>query len=183
MVKLTNFDLLTTVIFEFWPWSWSKMAIFDHLTTAILKFWPWSWSKIFDHLTMTPGRRPNGQKIVVILPPPFFLSVGAHFTSPFWRGGYVRLVANVSWSSSGLQESDRTWLGEGFARLVLPEDITCVLWPGGSATSRRTSAISDPSSVDSLEPVGESGVETPYRNGVAEYCEELPPHFASGPAR
>ena len=46
------------------------MAIFDHLTTAILKFWPWSWSKSFDHLTMTPGRRPNGQKIVVILPPP-----------------------------------------------------------------------------------------------------------------
>ena len=45
------------------------MAIFDHLTTAILKFWPWSWSNIFDHLTMTPGRRPNGQKIVVILPP------------------------------------------------------------------------------------------------------------------
>ena len=70
MVKLTNFDHLTTVILEFWPWSWSKMAIFDHLTTAILKFWPWSWSKIFDHLTMTPGRRPNGQKIVVILPPP-----------------------------------------------------------------------------------------------------------------
>ena len=109
--------------------------------------------------------------------------MGAHFTSPFWRGGYVRLVANVSWSSSGLQESDRTWLGEGFAWLVLPEDITCVLWPGGSATSRRTSAIGDPSSVDSLEPVGESGVETPYRNGVAEYCEELPPLFASGPAR
>ena len=109
--------------------------------------------------------------------------MGAHFTSPFWRGGYVRLVANVSWSSSGLQESDRTWLGEGFARLVLPEDITGVLWPGGSATSRRTSAIGDPSSVDSLEPVGESGVETPYRNGVAVYCEELPPLFASGPAR
>ena len=70
MVKLTNFDHLTTVILEFWPWSWSKMAIFDHLTMAILKFWPWSWSKIFDHLTMTPGHRPNGQKIVVILPPP-----------------------------------------------------------------------------------------------------------------
>ena len=68
--QLTNFDHLTTVILEFWPWSWSKMAIFDHLTTAILKFWPWSWSKIFDHLTMTPGRRPNGHKIVVILPPP-----------------------------------------------------------------------------------------------------------------
>ena len=37
---------------------------------VILKFWPWSWSIIFDHLTMTPGRRPNGQKIKVILPPP-----------------------------------------------------------------------------------------------------------------
>ena len=42
---------------------------------------------------------------------------------------------------------------------------------------------SDPSSVDSLKPVGESGVETPYRNGGVEYCEELPPLFASGPAR
>ena len=69
MVKMTNFDHLTTAILKFWPWSWSKMANFDHLTTDILKFWPWSWSKIFDHLTMTPGRRPNGQKIMVILPP------------------------------------------------------------------------------------------------------------------
>ena len=43
---------------------------FDHLIMFILKFWPWSWSKIFDHMTMTPGRRPNGQKIVVALPPP-----------------------------------------------------------------------------------------------------------------
>ena len=68
--KLTNFDHLNTVIFKFWPWSWSKMVDLDHLTTAILRFWPWLWSKIFDHLTMTPGRRPNGQKIVVILPPP-----------------------------------------------------------------------------------------------------------------
>ena len=33
----------------------------------------------------------------------------------------------------------------------------------------------DPSSEDSLEPVGESGVETPYRNGGVEYYEELPP--------
>ena len=92
-------------------------------------------------------------------------------------------MANVSWSSSGLQEIDRTWLGVGFARLVLPEDITGKLWPGGSAMSRRTSAISDPSSVDSLEPIRESGVETPYRNGGVEHCEELPPLFASGPAR
>ena len=46
-----------------------KMANFDHMTTAILKFWPWSWSKIFDHLTITPGRGPIGQKIMVILPP------------------------------------------------------------------------------------------------------------------
>ena len=41
---------------------------FDHLTMVILKFW--SWSKIFDHMTMTPGPRPNGQKIMVALPPP-----------------------------------------------------------------------------------------------------------------
>ena len=60
-----------------------------------------------------------------------------------------------------------------------------MLWPGGSTMSQRTSAISDtdPSSVDSLEPIGESGVETPYRNGGVEYCEELPPLCASGPAR
>ena len=43
---------------------------FDHLTMVILKFWPWSLSKFFDHLTMTPRRRPNGQKIMVALPPP-----------------------------------------------------------------------------------------------------------------
>ena len=60
------------------------MAIFDHLTTATLKFWPWSWSKIFDHLTMTPGRRPNGQKIVVILPPP--PNFPEHLNKVFVRG-------------------------------------------------------------------------------------------------
>ena len=70
MVKLTNFGHLTTEIPQFWPWSWSKKTNFDHLTTAISKFWPWSRSKIFDHLTMTPERRPNGQKFMVILPPP-----------------------------------------------------------------------------------------------------------------
>ena len=70
MVKLSNFDHLTTEIPQFWPWSWSKKTNFDQLTTAISKFWPWSWSKIYDHLTMTPGRRPNGQKFMVILPPP-----------------------------------------------------------------------------------------------------------------
>ena len=43
---------------------------------------------------------------------------------------------------------------------------------------------SDRSSVDSLEPVGESGVETPYRNGWVEYNEDLPPPLcACGPAR
>ena len=42
---------------------------------------------------------------------------------------------------------------------------------------------SDPSSEDSLEPVGESGVEAPFRNGEVEYPEELPPLFARGPAR
>ena len=70
MVKLTNFDHLTTEIPQFWPWSWSKKTKFNDLTTAISKFWPWSWSKIFDHLTMTPGHRSNGQKFMVILPPP-----------------------------------------------------------------------------------------------------------------
>ena len=45
------------------------MANFDHLTTEILKFWLWKWSEDFDHLTMTPGRRPNGLKIMVILTP------------------------------------------------------------------------------------------------------------------
>ena len=41
---------------------------FDHLTMVILKFRPWSWSKIFYHMTMTPRRRPNGQKIMIALP-------------------------------------------------------------------------------------------------------------------
>ena len=49
--------------------------------------------------------------------------------------------------------------------------------------SRRTSDISDPSSVDFLEPIRESFVETPYRYGAVEYYEELPPLCASGPAR
>ena len=65
-----SYTTLQLVNLKFWPWSWSKMANFDHLTTEILEFWPWSWSQFFDHLTMTPGRRSNGQKIVVILPPP-----------------------------------------------------------------------------------------------------------------
>ena len=43
---------------------------FDHMTIVISKFWPWSWSKFFDHMTMTPARRPYGQKIMVALPPP-----------------------------------------------------------------------------------------------------------------
>ena len=42
---------------------------FEHLSMDILKFRPWSGFKIFDHMTMTPGRRPNGQKIMAILPP------------------------------------------------------------------------------------------------------------------
>ena len=70
MVKLINFDHLTTVILAMVMVKNEEMTNFDHLTTVILKFWQWSWSKIFDHLTMTPGRRPNGQKIMVILPPP-----------------------------------------------------------------------------------------------------------------
>ena len=47
---------------------------FGHLTIVISKFWPWSWSKIFDHMTMTPARRPYGQKIMVALPPPLNFS-------------------------------------------------------------------------------------------------------------
>ena len=47
--------------------------------------------------------------------------------------------------------------------------------------SRKTSTICDPSTEDSLEPVGESSVETPYRNGEVEYYEELPPLYARGP--
>ena len=76
--KLTNFDHLTTVILKFWPWLWSKTTNFYHLTTAILKFWPWSWSKIFDHVTMTPGRRPNGQtKRGHLTPLPQFATVNS----------------------------------------------------------------------------------------------------------
>ena len=44
---------------------------FDHLTTVIQKMLTMvMWSKIFDHMTMTPVRRSNGQKGVVTLPPP-----------------------------------------------------------------------------------------------------------------
>ena len=38
---------------------------------VILKYWPWSWSKIFDiPISMTPGRRRNGQKSWSTPPPP-----------------------------------------------------------------------------------------------------------------
>ena len=47
-----------------------KISCSVNLTMVMLKFWPWSGSKIFDHMTMTPGRRPYGQKIMVALPPP-----------------------------------------------------------------------------------------------------------------
>ena len=70
-----KFDHLTMVIIKFWPWSWSKMTNFDHLTKEILAM---VMVKIFDHLTMTPERRPNGQKIVVILPPPQVSLVLSH---------------------------------------------------------------------------------------------------------
>ena len=72
MVKKIDHDHDTI---DFVHGQWSKSTNFDHLTMVILKFWPWSWSKIFDHLTMTPGRRSNGQKIVVILPPPLIQKV------------------------------------------------------------------------------------------------------------
>ena len=57
----------------------------DHLTMVILKFRPWSWSKIFDHMTMTPGCRPNGQKIMVALPPPNLSLILILFSG--WRQG------------------------------------------------------------------------------------------------
>ena len=41
----------------------------------------------------------------------FFLSMGAHSTSPGLRGGYVRLVANVSWSSFGCGGVPKARLG------------------------------------------------------------------------
>ena len=46
---------------------------FDHLTMVILKFWPWLWPKFFERITMTPGCRPDGQKIMVALPPPLLV--------------------------------------------------------------------------------------------------------------
>ena len=53
---------------------------FDHLTIVISKFWHWSWSKIFDHMTMTPAHRPNGQKIMVALPPPPLINVDRYWS-------------------------------------------------------------------------------------------------------
>ena len=80
----------------------------------------------------------------------------AGLTGPGWRG-----VRQVGSSGGHNRYVMARWIGD------VPKDI----------------CHSDPSSVDSLEPIGESGVETPYRNGGAKYCEELPPLFASGPAR
>ena len=40
---------------------------FGHLNMVYLKLWPWSCSKFVDHMTMTPGHRPNGQKVMVVL--------------------------------------------------------------------------------------------------------------------
>ena len=105
MVKLANFDHLTTAILKFWPRSWSKMANFDHLTTVILKFWPWSWSEIFDHLTMTPGRRPNGQKIMVILPPPPPLD---HIRQSSFVDGQLLILQSNRYDRSMIDRRDRS---------------------------------------------------------------------------
>ena len=67
-VKILGLNHIDHEIFGFWPLH-GHGRNFDHLTIVISKFWPWSWSKIFDHMTMTPARRPNGQKIIVALPP------------------------------------------------------------------------------------------------------------------
>ena len=53
---------------------------FDHLTKVIWKILPWSWSKVFDHMTMIPGRRSNGQKCVVTLPPPNLMKLNVKRT-------------------------------------------------------------------------------------------------------
>ena len=58
---------------------------FDHLTMVFLKFLLWSWSKFFDHMTMTPGRRPNGQKIMVALPPPPLITANFVKRSDVWK--------------------------------------------------------------------------------------------------
>ena len=46
-----------------WEFLWLNLVVkfqvdnFDH---GKFVFWPWSGSKFFDHMTMTPRRRPNG---------------------------------------------------------------------------------------------------------------------------
>ena len=52
--------------FGFWPWSWSRFRPFDQSYFEILAM---VMVKNFDHVTMTPARRPYGQKIMVALPP------------------------------------------------------------------------------------------------------------------
>ena len=63
MVKKVDHDYDTL---DFAHGQWSKLVIWPQ------QFWNFGHGhgQKFDHLTMTLGRRPNGQKIMVILPPP-----------------------------------------------------------------------------------------------------------------
>ena len=67
---MVNFEvtILTTKIVEFWH-GHGQLWI-DHMTMEIIELWPWSWSIFFDHFDHIRWLRPNGQKIVVALPPP-----------------------------------------------------------------------------------------------------------------
>ena len=67
LISWSNFRL-TILTIENLDFGRGHGRNFGHLTMVILKFWP--WSKIFDHMTTTPGRRSNGQKIMVALPTP-----------------------------------------------------------------------------------------------------------------
>ena len=61
----------------------------------------------------------------------------------------------------------------GFARLVLPEDITGRLWPGGPAMSRRTSAISDPIIEDEVHVLRSCPRYNTIREKLTEKTAEL----------
>ena len=71
---------------------------FDHLTIVILKFWPWSWSKHDQNMTNTPGRRPNGQKIIALPPPKtvqVYLECSTKFASLFLEFPTLFLIMDM----------------------------------------------------------------------------------------
>ena len=134
--KVNHFDLGK---FVFWPWSKRvffgliscqnlRLTIlttknldfghgygrnFDHLTIFISKFWPWSWSIIFDHMTMTPARRSNGQKIMVALPSPL-IQLSLVLTRPYQpepalTQPSLALILPLSVLKSRVAEGALTW--------------------------------------------------------------------------